>query len=171
MALGQELITLDDVRNYRDVDKSYSTVRFSGFLKEVQEGDLRNLLGDSMWYEAFNTDFAAPYNVLLTGEPYTYNNETVFFDGIKPFLVWAWLSKLPLEGNVHHTQSGDVSYMREVTSQPNKAALSQAKENYKKNILIERNKIIQYLDTKSDNFPLWVPKNKQNESNYQFNII
>jgi hypothetical protein len=171
MALNDELITITDVRSYRDVDSSYDSTRFSGFLKEVQEGELMDLLGDALWLDFFKNTADTKYAELLNGKEYTYQGETVLFPGLKPYLVWGWLSKLPLEGNVHHTQSGDVSYLRDVTANPSKSALSQAKENYKKNILIERNKIVQFLDTESATYPLWDYTGKQNESNYQFNII
>lgn len=171
MALNDPIITLAEVRQYRDVDSSYDSTRFAGFLRGVQDQDLRELLGDALWYDMFITDFAAPYDVLIDGESYEYNNETIYYPGLKPFLIWSWLSKLPLEGNNHHTQSGDVAYLRDVTQAPSAKIMNQVKEEYKRNAAIEANKIIQYLNQKRSTYPLWDSKDKKNESSYQFEII
>ena len=171
MALGDELITLSNVRQYRDVDTQYDPVRFSAFLKEVQEHDLKELLGDALWLNFFENITDINYATLLNGVEYTYNNQTILYSGLKPFLVWAWLAKLPLEGNLHHTQSGDVSYLRDITASPSKSVMNQALENYKQNKLVERNKIIQFLNTNPNTYPLWESDYQQNTTNLQFDII
>ncbi len=171
MALNDPLIALSDIREYRDVDVNYDPVRFTGFLNEVQNVDLRELLGDALWLDFFENLTDANYLLLLNGENYIYNGDTVHYPGLKPYLVWTWLNILPLEGNVHHTQSGDVSYLRDVTSPPSKAALNQAKENYKKNMLVEQNKIVQYLNTKSSEYPLWVGKRQTDQTGLNFSFV
>ena len=171
MALGDEIITLADVRQYRDVDQGYDSQRFSGFLREVQETDLRQLLGDELWLDFFDNIGDTNYQRLIDGDRYEYAGEIIYYPGLKPFLIWAWLGKLPLEGNVHHTQSGDFSYMRETTMRPMGAESRQAKENYKKNSLIESNKIKLFLNQNNTDYPLWDDKDLRNQTNFQFDII
>lgn len=171
MALNDKLITITDVRTKRDVDTNFSDDRFNGFLSEVQDGDLQELLGPELWLDFFENIEDAKYVTLLDGETYECSGKTVYYPGLKPFLIWAWLGLLPLEGNVHHTQSGDVSYLRDVTQSPSKASMNQAKENYKKNMLIENNKIVQYLNEKSDVYPLWVNTDKVNETSLTIDFI
>jgi len=171
MALNDQLITIADVRKYRDVDSNFSATRFAAFLKEVQDIDLYNFFGAALWYDFFTNISEVKYQALLNGEEYTDDNDTVYYQGLKPFLVWAWLVILPLENNVHHTQSGMVDYLRDHTRMPSSAAINQAKEVYKKNMLAEQNKIINYLNEKKETYPLWNQKCKGNTSSLNFDII
>jgi len=171
MAQNDELITLADVRKYRDVDSQFSSVRFSAFLKEVQDIDLQEFLGSTLWYHFFTNITDEKYQNLLNGEEYVDGTDTLYFDGLKPFLVWAWLVILPLENNVHHTQSGMVDYMHSNTRMPSSSAINQAKEVYKKNMIAEQNKIINYLNVKNDIYTLWNSKCKENGSSLNFDII
>lgn len=172
MAIGAKLITITDVRTKRDVDTSYDETRFNGFLEEIQNNDLQELLGAALWLDFFKaTPDSGVYDLLLNGEEYICQGETILYPGLKPYLIWAWLSVLPLEGNLHHTQSGDVSYLRDVTTSPNKAVLNQAKENYKRNMLVEQNKIVQYLNTKSSVYPLWNSTNQTDQTKMQIDFI
>lgn len=171
MALNDKLITIADVRKKRDVDQDYSTDRFNGFLTEVQDGELQALLGSELWLDLFENTSDSKYQTLLNGEVYVYQGGNVYFPGVKDFLVWAWLNLLPLEGNLHHAQSGDVSYMREVTQAPSKAVVNQAKENYKVNMMRESNKVIQYLNTKYETYPLWDRTDKTEETSLTIDFI
>jgi hypothetical protein len=171
MALGDALITLAEVRAYRDVDASFSSDRFAGFLKSVQEINLKQLLGDALWLDFFTNIADAKYVTLLNGENYTYNDETVYYPGLKPFLIWSWLINLPIDGNVHHTQSGEVSYLREVTQMPSKYQINQVLEDYKTNALNERNNIVQYLNTKRATYPLWNTDDEINITTHTIDII
>lgn len=171
MALGDELIDLTEIRKYRDVDAGFSSFRFSAFLKQVQEQDLKDVLGAELWLDFFKNSPDAKYQTLIDGEEYVSAGETVLYTGLKPFLVWSWLSKLPIEGNVHHTQSGDFSYLHDVTSKPTKAEIMHVKEDYKTSALIERNEIVRYLNENVSTYPQWNYKNKENRSSVQFDII
>ncbi len=171
MALKDQIITIAEIREYRDLDAGFDPVRFNGFLQEVQNVNLQDLLGPELWYDLFTNIGVAKYVTLINGEAYTVLGETVYYPGLKPFLIWAWLSKMPSEGDVHHTQSGEVSYLREVTRTPSSSALNYARENYKKNMMIERNKIIKYLNEKNDIYPLWDDKSEKKITNLQFDII
>jgi hypothetical protein len=171
MALGQELITLDNIREYRDVDTGYSAVRFSAFLKQVQEQDLRNLLGEELWLDFFLNINDSKYQTLLIGEQYVENGETVLYNGLKPFLIWSWLSKLPIDGNVHHTQSGDYAYLHDVTAKPSKYEILQIKEDYKESALIEINNITRYLNQKSKIYTKWDSEDINNVTDFTFDVI
>jgi hypothetical protein len=171
MALNDPVITIEDVRTLRDVDTHYSGTRFGGFLKGIQDGDLQELLGAELWLDFFTDITDTKYTTLIDGEAYTYQGETILYPGLKPFLIWAWLGVLPLEGNVHHTQSGDYAYLKDVTTSPSKAAMNQAKETYKRNMMIESNKITRYLNAKTSVYPLWNSTSQDNETRLQIDFI
>lgn len=48
------LITNSDVRNYRQLGKQVNQVNFDGIVKEVQENELTELLGEPLSYDFFN---------------------------------------------------------------------------------------------------------------------
>ena len=171
MALGDLLITIDDVRGYRDVDISYSTERFNSFLKDVQENELKDLLGDALWLDFFKNITDAKYIDLLNGKEYTYNNQTILYQGLKPFLCWAWLLKLPLEGNNHHTQSGDFAYIHDTVSRPSKYEVMQVTESYKSSKIVQRNGVIRFLNENSQDYALWASSYENNSSDLAFDFI
>jgi len=81
MALQDPIITISDVRTIRDVDATYSEDRFTGYLNEIQDIYLKQLLGDALWYDFFNNIGDAKYQTLIDGETYTYSSETIYYPG------------------------------------------------------------------------------------------
>lgn len=155
MALGDALFTITDVRGYREVDANFSTVRFASYLKEVQEVHLKNLLGQALWYDLFIHITDTKYTELLGGKVYTYNLESIYYPGLKPWLVWNWLLKNIHEGNINHTNRGTLQFNPETAIQSEKYQIQQTIGAYQLNIKTEENNIKRFLNENYTNYPLW----------------
>lgn len=170
MALNDKLITIADVRVYRDISANYDTTRFNAMLLEIENIDLRRLLGDEFWYDFFINISATKYQTLLTGESYTYNGETIYYFGLKLYLIWKVLTKIAIEANVHHGDFGNKSFI-DPANLPSKWEMNEVIEGYKSNALECQNNIIQYLNEKSSTYTLWDNKNQRSITSLTLDII
>jgi hypothetical protein len=239
------LTTIEDIRKYRQLGKQLNSENFEGRVREVQENELTELLGESLSYEFFDflennwnsqagtftrdsaMQFTAPgidlsawtsdyslrindntfvsvvsavfggvdtiitvkgydlpealttieykaenkYIKLLNGESYTKDSETVSFNGLRPFIAWKLLAIFITDGNVKHSDVGNFSITSTNFINPSNAELKAAKSTYLQNSTREENRITDYLNEKSTDFPLWETKGDQNIENFNFIVI
>lgn len=109
------------------------------------------------------------YIKLLNGSTYTNCGNTIKYNGLRPFISWTFLTIFTTEANVKHSDTGNFSIMPE--NRPNQQDLNAAKSIRKQNSLREQNRIINYLNENSADFPLWVAKNDENITNLDMIII
>ncbi|MHA2367047.1 MAG: DUF6712 family protein [Candidatus Hodarchaeales archaeon] len=171
MALNDPIITISDVRQYEDVDQNYSSERFSGFLKQIQNNNLRKLLGAELWLDFFENISDSKYTTLISGENYSYNGETIYYPGLKPFLVFNMLTKIIVGGDVFHTNRGNFKYNPETAQPIEKYQLQEKKTDYLTTEKFYENEIIKYLNEKSSTYTLWNGKSQSNETDFTFKIV
>ena len=155
MALNDLLTTLAEVRTYREIDQNFSSVRFASYLKEVQDIHLKNLLGQSLWYDFFINISQDKYDKLLKGKTYVYNNETIYYPGLKPFIIWCFLLKNINEGNINHTNRGTLQFNPDTSVPAEKYQIQQTVGSYQLNIKTEENNIKRFLNQNYIDYPLW----------------
>jgi len=85
-------ITLADVKALHPTAELDGAV-LEPHIQKAQDLDLRPVLGDVLYYD-FMSKFLvtgdasyAIYQTLLNGGSYTYAGNTIYFDGLKPFMV------------------------------------------------------------------------------------
>lgn len=171
MALNDKIITISDVRTYRDLSANYSDSRFNAILLEVQNQQLRNLLGDELWLDFFLNITDSKYVTLKTGESYSYNSETVYFFGLKPYLIWSVLAIIALEGNVFFGDAGNKTFDELTAPKPAKWEINEIVEGFKTNAADQANNIIQYLNQKASTYTKWNSKNQSNITNKTLDVL
>lgn len=151
------LITLNDLQAYRQIDAKFNTARFNSFAQETQRKNLRNLLGDELFYEFMEDDrTSGVYEKLLNGEAYQVNGKTIQYYGIKPALCYWWLSLAAKEGDLFMATYGAVKFANnpqqhfESAKEKNKVSA-----DYSETAQYYANDIIKYLNNNSTNYPLW----------------
>jgi hypothetical protein len=171
MALNDQLITIDNVRDLKAVSINLDTADFDAYLKRVQDTMLKELLGDALWYDFFINITESKYVNLLNGTTYTYNSETIYYPGLKPFLSYSWLILYLTEGNINHTEAGNYQY-DPATGLPLQAAQKrQGSGSYKTDQSKERNNILRYLNENDSTYPLWKGKRTDNPTQSIIDII
>jgi len=165
-----QLINNNDVQTYRRIDPKYSQEKFNGFLQQVQQRNLRDFLGGALYEDLMSNFSVAKYQTLLNGETYTYNNKTIRFYGIKPMLVYHWLTIATREGSLFHTGYGAVDFTNNIQQNFNE---SKEKERialeYLDMAVKYQNDTIQFLDEKYATYPLW--EGKEQKSGVQFTMF
>ena len=163
-----QLITISDVSTYRKIDPKFNEEKFNSYVTDVQRKNLRNLLGAALYY-AFMNDARASgiYKTLLDGTTYAYNNETIEYYGIKPYLVYNWLALATREGALHITTHGAVNF----TNNPQlHFEASKEKEriasNYQQTAQDYGNDIIKFLNNNNSDYPLWKSDQETNTTEF-----
>jgi hypothetical protein len=111
------------------------------------------------------------YVSLLNGSLYTNSEGQLRFNGLRPFIAWKLLAIFLTDGNVKHSDVGNISIVSPNFERPSNAALNAAKSTYLQNSVREENNIIDYLNYNSVLFPLWNSKQKENIENFNFIVI
>lgn len=159
------LISITDVRNYRQVDLKFDAIKFTSFCHEIQRKNLRNLLGDAL-YKAFMSDnrIAGIYADLLNGKDYSYNSDLITFYGIKPILAYWWLAITTREGDLFLGTIGAIQF---VNNQQQSFETAKEKERiaagYMETAQGYANDLIKFLNYNYTSYSLW--KRENNESN------
>jgi|SRR3990167_3523945 len=162
------LITISDVRNYRQISPTFDVNRFNSFLTGVQRENLKGLLGDALYF-AFMADArtAGIYLDLLAGKSYLLNSETIQFYGLKPILAFWWLAVATREGDLFHSNMGAVQF----TNNPQQN-FETAKEKeriatgYMQSAQSYANDCIKFLNVNASSYSLWKSTDETNKTNF-----
>lgn len=162
------LITISEVQEFERIDSKFNQSRFDAYIKEVQRKNLRNLLGDALYYAFMNDDRTSGiYKTLLDGETYTFENETIEYYGIKPFLIYSWLALATRRGDTFIATHGAVNF----TNNPQQHfETSKDKQRiaaeYAETAQGYANDIIKYLNENNSDYPLWDSDQEVNTSQF-----
>lgn len=152
------LITVTDVNSFRQIDTKIDSTRFDAFAMDVQRANLRQLLGDALYY-SFMADARTSgiYKDLLTGKDYLYSGNTIKYYGIKPTLCYWWLAMAAREGELFHSGYGAIELVnnnqQNFESSKNKERIAQG---YMEKAQYYANDLIKFLNQNSDSYPLWM---------------
>lgn len=111
------------------------------------------------------------YIKLLNGTSYSFNSETINFNGLRPFIAWKLLAIFVTDGTIKHSDVGNFSITSPNFTQPNTGDKKAAKSTYLQNSVREENNIIDYLNENSTDFPLWEATGNENIENFNFIVV
>ena len=111
------------------------------------------------------------YIKLLNGTSYSFNSETINFNGLRPFIAWKLLAIFVSDGTIKHSDVGNFSITSPNFVEPNSGDKKAAKSTYLQNSVREENNIIDYLNENSTDFPLWESTNNENIENFNFFVV
>lgn len=111
------------------------------------------------------------YIKLLNGTSYSFDGETINFNGLRPFIAWKLLAIFVSDGTIKHSDVGNFSIISPNFTQPNTGDKKAAKSTYLQNSVREENNIIDYLNENSTDFPLWETTGNENIENFNFIVV
>jgi len=175
------ILKLADVQVYRRISPNYdNSERFDAFALTIQEGNLRELLGDAFYYALYNDLDASgnPQNTLYTnlvnGETYTHDGDTVEYYGLKPYLSYLWLALNNTEGDVFQAEYGNILYNdnpQDNMVKTTQKQIDRLHSSYMKQVTAYRNNIVKYLNEQGQSvFEHW-DSQIEDKPKTQFNII
>lgn len=158
------LINYEDI-TIRDVTANLDADEFDPYIIEAEEIDVKNILKNALFTDLVNnlTSTSPNYVELLAGGSYTYGDYTYEFKGLKYALqYYAWARYL--ENPYIHTVTGMTSHNDEFGTKPDAAELKKIADNVRSSAWNFMNDVIDYLNRKSDDFPLWNCDSQSNRS-------
>jgi hypothetical protein len=160
MALDKYLITKEDIKVYRPTAE-LDDARIKPFILEAQRLDLKPVLNDALFYdfvlkfdETLDSSYAK-YQELLTGKVYTYNSNSIYFDGIKPMLSYYALARFVIDNPINITR---MSIVVKTVNQSTPADASQIKmfvNELRSAAMSYQNQVVKFLCDNSTTYPLY----------------
>ena len=158
------LLTLNDIKRYRPTAE-LDGQRWEPFAEEAQDQELRPVLGDGLYYDFMEEwhdsgdDMFTHYTNLLNGISYTLNGQTVYFDGVKPFLVYHTLARFIQNNSTHVTRFGVVTKIVSQSQPADPQVIRQIVNELKSNATTYKNQIDTYLQQNQSTFTLYIGSN------------
>ena len=154
------LITKTDIKTYRPTAE-LDDARINPFIIEAQNMDLRPVLNDVLFYD-FITKFNvtldpmyAKYQKLLNGGTYTYNSQTIYFDGVKAMLSYYALARFVVANPVNVTRMGVAIKTLQQSEPADAATIKYFVNDLRGTAIGYQNQIIQFLITNPTDYPLY----------------
>lgn len=157
-----QLITISDVRAYRALSENVDGDKFDAYVTEIQRNYLRNLLGDSMYY-----DFWSKYpdggvcDDLVNGKSYDYGGETIQYYGLKPYLSYLFLVAYITDWKVFLTDYGSAEFSgnpQDYLSALQPSGTKEQKAYYYQQAEVYRCDAIKFINYNSTDYPLYQRK-------------
>lgn len=160
------LIGKADFAGIRDISVNVNeTTRLLPYIKEAQEIDLKNILGNEFFYDILQED-GELYDNLLDGLDYTYSGYNYSFIGLKTILVYFAYARFIVNDDNRSTGSGFVIKNNEFSEHIDNTKLRrlQADSISIANNYIEDMKL--YLSRFNSTYPKWAIGKKEEVRNY-----
>lgn len=155
------IITLADLKKLRPLAE-LDGVRWEQFAVEAQDQELRPILGDGLYYD-FMTKFYSTgdamysaYQNLLNGTTYTYNGQTIYYDGHVPMVAYFALAKLVQNNPVNITRFGVVTKTTGQSSPTDPQVIRQVVNELKSCAVTYKNQVDQFLLNNQTTYPLYI---------------
>lgn len=155
------IITLQDIKTLRPTAE-LDGVRWEPFALEAQDQDLRPILGDGLFYDFMTKWYStgdamyASYQNLLNGVAYTLNGQTVYFDGLKPMVIYFTLARFVQNNPVNIVRYGVVTKVSQQSTPVDPQTLRQVVNELRSNALTYKNQIDTYLLNNQTTFTLYI---------------
>ena len=111
------LINLEDFKTFRDISVNTDADRLNAFIREAQMKEIRNFLGDALYFALVSDytpvpndegTFATPrFEDLWYGAEYTVSGYTVNYNGLKPSHVYYAYERFIYNNKLNVTRYGD----------------------------------------------------------------
>jgi len=158
--LKRVVIELKDIQALRPTAE-LDGIRWEPFCLEAQDLDLRPILGDSLYFDFmskwFNTGDASYsiYQTLLNGTSYTYSGQVIYYDGLKPLVVYLTLARLIQNQQVNITRFGVVTKTVNLSQPVDAQIIRQVVNEMKSNAKSYENQVRQYLDNNVTTYTMY----------------
>lgn len=154
----KQLITIDDIAQYRPLSKDIPADRINPFINEAQRIDIGQMLGRTLYYDFLDKFDANPVNQpyvdLLNGKVYQVSGQSVQYEGIKPCHVYFALARFFENNPINVTKYGLVQKLDESSTPLDPAIIKQAITSLKSVAIQYQHDVEQFLADNVSIYPL-----------------
>lgn len=150
------LITTEDFKAYRQITDNQLASKIDPYIKEAQFIDLREALGDALYYDLVNNSGNSIYQTLIDGSTYVdTQGYTVSHEGLKPVLVYFAYARYIENSGSHDSAYGQVTKRNEHSDPISEKTLARKVTNARSTAKAYLNDVIKYLNVNFEDYPLW----------------
>lgn len=168
------LITLNDFTGLVDISSNINADRrVNTHIKNAQKFDLGLMLGDALLYDflkyiksyrdALSADpahVATPderkYLDLLNGRVYSYKGNDIYFEGVKPAMVYYSHARILVNQNVHTTATNIAKKLNQYSDTAEEKEIIRLKTDAESVAWGYMNDVKNFLNTNKNLYPLWL---------------
>lgn len=167
-------ITLADIKALHPTAEIDGTM-LEPHIQKAQDLDLKPVLGDVLYYDFMNKFLVtgdamyANYQLLLNGTSYTYGGETIYYEGIKPYMVCKTLVRLATAQPAQLTRYGFVTKIVNGSQPVDNDAIKRFINGQNSDAQTYQNSICQYLNNNTTTFTKF--KGEQTSSTTGFRMF
>jgi hypothetical protein len=160
------IITQSTFDGYEDLSVNIEATRLNVFIKKAQDLDLKPFFGNVFFYDLIkNLDEDGQIltkvrriNILelIDGTEYTdRHGNLLYFDGIKPALVYWTFARFIEADSVRYTATGPVIKHHDQADNLTSGRIAKLVAQQRSVANAHANDIVQFLDAKREVYPLW----------------
>ena len=151
------LITLEDIQDFRAVSSNLDTSRIDPLIEEAQELDIKPVLGPAQYLDFINNITDQKYQDLLNGVEYTDTGirELVSFKGVRAALVYYSYARLLLNQDLHVTPSGIAEKTEEWSTNSNQKRIQSQVTASRLAASSHEKDYLKFLNEESQTYPIW----------------
>lgn len=154
------LINQQDIKIYRPTAE-LEDARINPYILESQLMDLKPVLNPALFLEfisKFNLEsdpLYARYNELLFGKEYTYQGQTIRFEGVRPMLCYYTLARF-VANNQAHITANSITVKTNAQSQPADPSIVRTMVNELRSCALNyQNEVVTFLERNPSTYPLY----------------
>ena len=170
------IIGLEDINEFWALSKSVEQDKVNANILRSQQADLQPILGSALYYE-FIEDFdgktfqTPKYDELFKGTTYNYKGNTIYFRGVRPLLSTLAYNRITDTSKVNVVRGGAVVYQVEESEIATDAQVRATKRKAYTDASRLEAELIQFLNTKKTDYPLWNLREVQSQKRTAYNFF
>ena len=125
------------------------------YIWEAQNLDLKPLLGSALFYDMMENLTVQKYIDLLSGKVYEYRENNIYFNGLKPSLVYFAYARYINNKNSIDTPYGLVQKRNPDSNQSPEKEIARRVSQAKSAAATFFNEVAQFLNSNVADYPLW----------------
>lgn len=154
------IVTKSDIQKYKQIaDTLDDTAVLLPYILEVQNIELRSLLGDALFYdfmeEYFDTPVLEKYHDLANGKTYVYSTRTIYFDGIVPLICYWAYARLLVSHGASVVRFGVVRKLTEHSEPVDDKVIARMISQARSTAKFYQAQVEQFLNWNRTTYPLW----------------
>lgn len=155
------IISIENIYEFRPLAKDIPTDRILPYIREAQQYDLKQLLGDALYvdflsrYDQTLDSMYTAYQELLNGKNYVSGTITIEHPGLIRYMAYSTLARFYNNNQINAVKYGLVQKLGEQSQQLDTKAVQSAIAELRSNALSEQADIIKFLNANGTTYPLF----------------
>lgn len=155
-----KLISASDFNPYKTLSINVNAVKkVDPFILEAQEFDLKNLMGDSFYYDLIkdfnNSPSLSKYYDLFNGSTYICDGNEIYQSGIKAVLIYLSYSRYVAVSNIEATAFGTVHKKEEFSEPVSESTIKRLKDQAYSGALEYWQGVEKFIKSNFNDYPLF----------------